>query len=196
MIDVVNMPFEDNTFDAVYCIESTCHSPDKAKCFAEALRILKPGGHITGYEWVTTSRYDATNAEHLRLKEGIEVGNGLPTIESGEDVQRALGKAGFQLLEAWNAAAKQGKDDVAWYDPLAGNFTTWTGFRMTPWGRWCTHVMIYGMEMLKIAPKGSVEISQLLNETADDLVRSGELDIFTPNYFFLAEKPAASVVVL
>jgi ubiquinone/menaquinone biosynthesis C-methylase UbiE len=26
--DFMNMPFSDNTFDAVYAIEATCHAPD------------------------------------------------------------------------------------------------------------------------------------------------------------------------
>lgn len=187
--DFMNMPFEDNTFDAIYCIESTCHSPDKTRCFAEAMRVLKPGGLLTGYEWVMTDKYDPENLEHVRIKEGIEVGNGLPTIETGEDVNCALRKAGLDVLEAWNAAEKQSPADVAWYEPLAGKYASLGGFRMTPLGRKCTHFLVKVLEMLKIAPKGSVQVSKMLNQTADDLVRSGELDIFTPNYFFLAQKP-------
>jgi len=44
------------------------------------------------------------------------------------------------------------------------------------------------LEFLRIAPKGSVEISSILNDTALDLVEGGIKDIFTPGYLFLAKK--------
>ncbi len=39
----MKQPFEDNTFDGVYQIEATAHAPDKVACYAEILRVLKPG---------------------------------------------------------------------------------------------------------------------------------------------------------
>ena len=34
----MNIPVPDNTFDAVYQIEATCHAPDAEKCYAEIFR--------------------------------------------------------------------------------------------------------------------------------------------------------------
>lgn len=31
--DFMKMPFEDNTFDAVYQIDATCHAPDQVGCY-------------------------------------------------------------------------------------------------------------------------------------------------------------------
>lgn len=31
--DFMNMPFEDNSFDAVYQIDATCHAPDQVGCY-------------------------------------------------------------------------------------------------------------------------------------------------------------------
>jgi len=39
--DFHKIPFEDGTFDAVYALESTCHSPNREIVFAEAFRVLK-----------------------------------------------------------------------------------------------------------------------------------------------------------
>ena len=50
------MPFEDNTFDYVYSIESTCHSPDRRDIYREIYRVLKPGGKYITYEWCLTDR--------------------------------------------------------------------------------------------------------------------------------------------
>jgi sterol 24-C-methyltransferase len=45
------------------------------------------------------------------------------------------------------------------------------------------------LEAARIAPKGTAQITDFLNTGADALVRSGELGVFTPMAFFLAQKP-------
>lgn len=42
--DAEALPFADATFDIVYSYGVMHHSPDTAKCIAEAFRVLKPGG--------------------------------------------------------------------------------------------------------------------------------------------------------
>jgi ubiquinone/menaquinone biosynthesis C-methylase UbiE len=42
--DAENLPFADSTFDVVYSYGVMHHSPDTARCIAEAWRVLKPGG--------------------------------------------------------------------------------------------------------------------------------------------------------
>lgn len=42
--DAENLPFADGTFDVVYSYGVMHHSPDTARCIAEAWRVLKPGG--------------------------------------------------------------------------------------------------------------------------------------------------------
>ena len=42
--DAENLPFEDNSFDAVYSWGVLHHSPDTQKAVNEVYRILKPGG--------------------------------------------------------------------------------------------------------------------------------------------------------
>lgn len=40
------LPFEDNTFDAVFSNDVMCHIPGRAGVLADWYRVLKPGGHI------------------------------------------------------------------------------------------------------------------------------------------------------
>ena len=42
--DAMQLPFQDGTFDAVLCQFGVMFFPDKAKAFAEARRVLRPGG--------------------------------------------------------------------------------------------------------------------------------------------------------
>lgn len=50
-----------------------------------------------GYEWVVTDKYDPSNTEHVKLKEGIEVGNGLPTLATPAIIKANLEEAGFEV---------------------------------------------------------------------------------------------------
>lgn len=187
--DFMQMPYANDTFHAAYAIESTCHAPDKTKAFAEAFRVLQPGGLFSGYEWMMIGEYDAGNAEHVRLKEGIEVGNGLPTLETPEMLTMALEAAGFEVVEHFDAnAGRLDKQQVPWYHTLEGNWSL-QGFRTSKLGQYCTHFMVSTLEFLKIAPKGSVRVHNMLIATAQDLVHAGQLGIMTPSYYFLARKP-------
>tara|TARA_B100000609_G_scaffold178586_1_gene157826 strand:+ start:1 stop:951 length:951 start_codon:yes stop_codon:yes gene_type:complete len=177
-------------FDVAYEIEATCHSPDKVRCFSEVARCLKPGGLFAGYEWVVLPErgYDASNARHVAIKEGIEIGNGLPTLATPADVVAALEAAGFEVLEHGDANANaHAPTEIPWYDTLDGKMSL-SGFRMTRLGRACTHAMVSSLEFLRVAPKGTSHVSAMLNATAIDLVEGGKDEIFTPSYFFLARK--------
>ena len=44
--DYCDTPFDDNTFDVVWAIESVCYAPDKSDFIKEAYRVLKPGGKL------------------------------------------------------------------------------------------------------------------------------------------------------
>jgi len=48
--DFMHIPVQDDTYDAVYAIEATCHAPDKVGCYGEILRVLKPGAYFGVYE--------------------------------------------------------------------------------------------------------------------------------------------------
>jgi SAM-dependent methyltransferase len=49
--DALKLPFEDGSFDAVACQFSVMFFPDKRKAFAEARRVLKPGGVFIFSVW-------------------------------------------------------------------------------------------------------------------------------------------------
>lgn len=188
--DFMKLSIPNDAFDRAYAIEATCHAPDKVKCFREVWRILKPGGLFGGYEWVMTKKFNPKNSRHVAIKNGIEVGNGLPDIATIPHVLSALQKAGFEVVDSCEMSFGHPSynGQIPWYQPLKGSMSL-RGFRMTSFGRRCTHAFVWVLELIRFAPKGSTKVSQLLNETANDLVAAGELDIFSPSFFFLARKP-------
>ena len=44
--DFTKLPYEDNSFDVVWSQDAFLHSGDRDKVFAEAVRVLKPGGEL------------------------------------------------------------------------------------------------------------------------------------------------------
>lgn len=49
--DAMDLPFPDATFDAVVCQFGAMFFPDKARAFAEARRVLRPGGALLFNVW-------------------------------------------------------------------------------------------------------------------------------------------------
>jgi ubiquinone/menaquinone biosynthesis C-methylase UbiE len=49
--DAMQLPFEDSTFDAVVCQFGVMFLPDKPKAYAEARRVLRPGGVFLFNVW-------------------------------------------------------------------------------------------------------------------------------------------------
>jgi len=188
--DFMKMSIEDGAYDAAYSIESTCHAPDKVGVYSEINRILKPGALYGSYEWVMTDKYDPKNPEHVRVKKGIEVGNGVPDLKLPSTITEAMKEAGFEVLEEEDLAHRS-DSKYPWYLPLSGNFSI-TGWKHTRVGRYLTNRFVAVLETCKLAPKGTTEVSKMLMATADDLVTGGKDDIFTPMYFVLCQKPPTS----
>jgi sterol 24-C-methyltransferase len=186
--DFLKMPLDDASFDAAYAIEATCHAPDRVPVFAEVFRVLKPGALFASYEWCLTDRFEPSNAEHQRLKRGIEEGDALPDLVHTSVVDRALEHAGFEVLETTDRVDAC-DPETPWYLPLAGELSP-KGLPRTAWGRPLVHGAVRALEALRVAPRGATQVSDVLNLAADALVRAGELRIFTPMYFVLARKPA------
>lgn len=69
--DALEMPFNDDSFDFVWSMESGEHMPDKAKFLAECYRVLKPGGTFLMATWchrpITPATGELTTEEKQHL---------------------------------------------------------------------------------------------------------------------------------
>jgi SAM-dependent methyltransferase len=60
--DAMQLPFENEAFDAVVCQFGVMFFPDKSKAFAEARRVLKPGGMLLFNVWDRIEENDFAQA--------------------------------------------------------------------------------------------------------------------------------------
>lgn len=182
--------FEADSFDRGYAIESTCHAPDKKGAFAQIFRVLKPGALFWGQEMCLTNDFDPGSNRHRAIRDDLMRGIALDDIATFAEVNSALEAVGFEVVEAMDRGAQEGPS-TPWYQPMQGQSGTLrNAFRRTPLGR---KAMIGGLkvaEALRIFPKGSCDVVQFMDRTADAYVAGGKSGIFTPLYCFLARKPA------
>ncbi|XP_059598050.1 cycloartenol-C-24-methyltransferase isoform X1 [Vitis vinifera] len=179
--DFMKMPFSDNTFDAVYAIEATCHAPDALGCYKEIYRVLKPGQCFAAYEWCMTDAFDPNNQEHQKIKAEIEIGDGLPDIRLTRQCLEALKQAGFEVI--WEKDLAVGSP-LPWYLPLDKSHFSLSSFRLTAVGRFITKNMVKALEFVGLAPKGSQRVQAFLEKAAEGLVDGGKYDFSSLNRIF------------
>jgi SAM-dependent methyltransferase len=101
------LPFPDETFDALLCIDSMNHFPDRSAVFRVWRRVLRPGGRALFTDPVVITG-PVTN-EDLALRSSI----GLFLFVPPGVNERLVAEAGFHLLETEdgsdNAAAVAGR---------------------------------------------------------------------------------------
>ena len=85
------------SFDAAIAIESSEHMADKARCFAEVRRVLRPGGRFAVAAWLAAEHPRRWAARHLL--EPICAEGRLPGMGSAADYRRLLDGAGLALRE-------------------------------------------------------------------------------------------------
>jgi len=191
--DFMKMPFPPSSFDAAYAIEATCHAPDRVGVYSEILRVLKPGAIFACYEWCMTEAYEEGREEHRVMKKQIEEGDGLPDICGTKVCLEAMREAGFEILEERDMAEDEvgeGEGGKAWMLPLLPSWDILTQRFQFNWlGTFLMKNILWVMEMVRLAPKGTSKTQIMLQKGGVGLGNGGKAKIFTPMYLMVGRVP-------
>ena len=92
------LPYDDAAFDVVLFFESPCHFPDRARFFAEACRVLRPGGRLAGEDWLAAEGLDAAQRE--RWIRPICESWAIPSLGTLAEYAAGMASAGLKVREA------------------------------------------------------------------------------------------------
>jgi len=188
--DFMKMPFDNESFDAAYAIEATCHAPHRNGVYSEIYRVLKPGAVCAMYEWCLTPKYDPNNPEHRLIKKQIEEGDGLPDMALTTEIDDAVKEVGFEVLESRDIVLDELPGDTTWYHPLTPSWNIFSQrFQFTNIGKWLTTNGLKLLEFIRLAPAGTCKVQKMLLTGGLGCVRGGETGIFTPMYMVVVRKP-------
>ncbi|MEB3282740.1 MAG: methyltransferase domain-containing protein [Lyngbya sp.] len=107
--NALEMPFEDDSFDLVWSLESGEHMPNKIQFLQECYRVLKPGGLFLMATWchrpVWPTAPELTDDERKHLAEIYRV-YALPYVISLPEYEAIATKIGFDLIQTddWSKA--------------------------------------------------------------------------------------------
>ena len=85
--DVGALPFEDESYDAVLCMNGLHVFPDKDKAYAEIFRVMKHGGELLACFYVAGEQ---KTADWLAKTVMTRMGWFTPPFDTAEDVRQRL----------------------------------------------------------------------------------------------------------
>lgn len=110
-LDGLSTGFPDDSFDAVWAVESLMHIPDRPAFFAEMFRLLRPGGTLAIATW--SQRDGELSAEDEKVIKLILKHQVMPSFSSLEEHVRLGRAAGFSEV----AFADWSKEVANSWDP-------------------------------------------------------------------------------
>ncbi|MEH6550697.1 MAG: class I SAM-dependent methyltransferase [Pseudomonadales bacterium] len=166
----VPLPYEDNSFDAVYAIQPMTYVSDPAFTLQEVFRILKPGGKFGFDDVAALDNYDRDNADHRMLIQHtreLTVFGGFWHYKYWEDTFR---NAGFDLLESHGQPAVECiKKEVALYD----KYEAVSSF----------------LAAIRVFPKRFFKLMRRLHANAESYIQAEEEELLSLNWYAVMQKP-------
>ena len=166
----VRLPYEDNTFDAVYAIQPMTYVSDPDFTLNEVSRVLKPGGRFGFNDVAALDKYDRDNPAHRLLIQHtreLTVFGGFWHYKYWEDAFR---KAGFDLqISHEQPAVEMIRKEVALYDKYQAVFSF--------------------LSTIRVVPRKIFKLICRLNANAESYIKAEELGLLSLNWYAVMQKP-------
>jgi sterol 24-C-methyltransferase len=169
------LPFEDESFDALYHVQALTYAEDLVKLLKEMNRILKPGAKMSFLDWFALPNYKPEDPHHKKLLAEVKALIGAVWTPRPEQYTAALKEAGFEVLFSGEASADGGHQ---W--PLVKSADKFfLGFKsiidkLCGWG---------------LIPKHFEVLMERLTRGGESFVEADRLSLFTTSWQIIAQKP-------
>jgi cyclopropane fatty-acyl-phospholipid synthase-like methyltransferase len=104
------LPFSDQAFDAIVCMDAICHMPDRRRLFGEWRRVLRPGGRMLYTDPVVVTGL-VTN-EELATRSSTGYFEFYPPGVN----ERLIREAGFELVRTEDVTQNEVEVSRRWHD--------------------------------------------------------------------------------
>ena len=108
-----NLPFDDNSFDAVFSNDVLCHLPGRPKVLSEIFRILKPGGRVLFSDALVVG--GMISHEEIATRSSI----GFYVYSPPGENERLLEQAGFCQIRTNDTTQSAARIAQRWHDARA-----------------------------------------------------------------------------
>lgn len=107
------LPFGDESFDSIVCIDAVNHLPDRSQVFAEWHRVLKPEGRVLFTDPITATGLLSNDEIAMRSSVGYFL-----FAPVGEN-ERLLKDSGFEVIRTQDVTDNEVKVSKQWHDARA-----------------------------------------------------------------------------
>jgi SAM-dependent methyltransferase len=104
------LPFDDNTFDAVFSNDVLCHLPGRAEVLGEMFRTLKPGGRMLFSDALIVG--GLLSHEEIAIRSSI----GFYVYSPPGENERLIERAGFRRIRVTDTTESAARVAKQWHD--------------------------------------------------------------------------------
>ncbi len=94
--DFHHLPYGDAAFDEVFCIEAFCYASDLPRAFAEAARVLRPGGCFTLFDGYLPRSPSQLQPDEALAVDLVAKGMAIPALQGVDELLASARLAGFE----------------------------------------------------------------------------------------------------
>jgi len=164
------LPYDDNSFDAVYIMQAICYVHDPVALMKEVKRVLKPSGIFSDLSIVTLDNYNPNNKTQHKMMKNAQRVSVVTTFRPAKVYENACEVNGFKVKTSKLLGAADMTQAATDYFTPVGTIVQW-------------------LNKFGIMSKDVMESMDRMNQYASDLVQGEREQLFSINYWLVCQAP-------
>ncbi|KAL0878139.1 hypothetical protein Bca101_027845 [Brassica carinata] len=192
-VDLIKVKLGQKILDSGCGVKATCHAPKLEEVYAEIYRVMNAGGYTFSCSVFGQSREKPARMFDCLYLSDLQTAARTNTFCRVAPVKQ-LKSGSLYVSYEWVTTDKYMDDDQEHKEVIQGiergdalpGLRSYLDISATVKRKPCCGC---GSLSIDVAPKGTVDVHEMLFKTADYLTRGGETGIFTPMHMILCRKP-------